>query len=159
MMARMTTARPTRTAVMMASSIADAPRSFSRTARRSLAACAPRKARTASALSAPASVNRFMTTPLSGVKQRLDGRVHEEDQEGARQHHLRHQHRLGPLPRLPLEIGELAPAQADRAGGQRFPDLRAVLGDQAQRGGKVLQLTDLHLFAEHAERLPRGLAG
>src|SRR5580698_636586 len=134
MMARMITARPTRTAVMMASSIADAPRSFSRMALRSLAACAPRKARTASALSAPASVNRFMKAPLSGVKQRLDGRIHKEDQEGGRQQHLRHQHRLGSLPRLPLEVGEFAPTQAGRAGGERFPDLRAVLGDQAQCG-------------------------
>ena len=87
------------------------------------------------------------------------GRVHEEDQEGAGHHHLRDQHRLRPLARLPLEVGELAAAQADRARGERLPDLRAVLGDQAQRGGEVPQLVDLDLLAEHAERLPRGLPG
>ena len=41
----------------------------------------------------------------------MDGRIHEEDQERPGQQHLRHQHRLGLLPGLPLEIGELAAAE------------------------------------------------
>src|SRR6266702_3832280 len=92
---------------------------------------------------------------LSCLQQEMDSRIHQEDQERRGQEHLRQQHRLRLLPRLSLEVGEFAAAQADRARGQRLPDLGPVLGHQAERRRQVPQLAHLDLLAEHAQRLPR----
>ena len=90
---------------------------------------------------------------LDTQKHSYDGE-NEKHQKTGDQEHLRHQHGLRALTRLPFEVGQLAAAQADRAGGERLTDLGPVLGDQAERGGQVAQFVKTDLLAEGTERLP-----
>src|SRR5437764_383228 len=77
-------------------------------------------------------------TSLSG--QFGHGRVGKKHQEAEADDELGHQHRLGLLARLALDIGHLAAAQSGGARGERAADLRAVVGGERQRRGHVAQL-------------------
>ena len=81
-------------------------------------------------------------------------RVGQKKQISEDDQHLGDQHRLGPLAGPALHLGQLAPPQRRRPGGQRVADLGAVVGDQRERGGQVAQLVDADLLAEPAERRP-----
>src|ERR1700726_2544378 len=77
--------------------------------------------------------------PLDTQQHSYD-REHEKHEETSDEEHLCDEHRLRALARLAFEIGQLAAAQADRAGGEGLTDLGPVLGHQAERRGQVAQL-------------------
>ena len=94
----------------------------------------------------------------SGAEEHSNNGEHKKHQKPSDKKHLGDEHRLGPLTGLALHLGQLPAAQVGGPGGQRLPDLGAVVGDQAERGGQVAQLVDADLVAERPERLPGGLA-
>ena len=163
------TARPTRIAVMMASSIADAPRSPCPCAARSRASCLASSSREYSTCRCPGKCpHRSPPGPfvsvralVSGVSSRASPAPpgNQKDQEAPQSSIWATSIDWDRSPASPSMSASSRRRMARRPGGQRLADLGAVVGDQAERGGQVAQLIDGDLLAELAERLPRGDAG